>query len=218
MTLRLGRAIGGGVRRALTPAGVALMVLTAGYTTILVGAVNTIVLAALPPAVRDRAEIGLVFPLSPAAAGVLVAASLVVGMVVVLAAARAFTAGGGSRLAEYVTRRMGRALVSAIGANLVVSVAVMVGFVLLIVPGLFLAVSFTFIVFAIAVDDARAIPALRRSWALARGHRWRLLAIVLLIGVVTGLVGSVGSLVTLVDPTAGEVVSLVVTAPFSVLG
>lgn len=218
MTLQLGRAIGGGVRRALTPAGLALMVLTACYTAVFVGAVNSVVVASLPPSVRDQAGVGLTFPLSPTAAAGLAVASLVVGMVVVLAAARAFTDDGGSGFSDYFTRRMGRALVSAVGANVVVSVAVMAGFVLLLIPGLFLAVSFTFVVFAIAVEDARAIPALRRSWSLARGNRWRLLAIVLLIGVVTGLVGSMGSLVSIVDPTAGQIVSLVVTAPFSVLG
>jgi len=218
MTLRFGRAIAGGIRRALTPAGVALMLLTACYTAVFVGAVNSFVVAALPPSVRDQAGVGLTFPLSQTAAGSLAVASLVFGMVVVLAAARAFTDDGGRGFGDYFTRRMGRALVSAIGANLVVSVAVMGGFILLIVPGLYLAVSFTFVVFVIAVEDARAIPALRRSWSLANGNRWRLLAIVLVIGVVTGLVGSVGSLVSLVDPTAGQVVSLVVTAPFSVLG
>lgn len=218
MTLRLGRAISGGVRRAFTPDGLALMLLTAGYTTVFVGAVNSVVVGSLPSTVRDQAGIGLTFPLSPTTAGLLAAASLLFGMVVVLAAARAFTDGGGNGFADYFTRRMGRALVSAVGANVVVSVAVMVGFVLLLVPGLFLAVSFTFVVFAIAVEDARAIPAMRRSWSLARGNRWRLFAIVLVIGVVTGLVGSVGSIVSLVNPTAGQVVSLVVTAPFSVLG
>lgn len=142
------------------------------------------------------------------------------GMVIFLAATRAFTQEAPNRgqiSAALFTRRIAPALVSAIIANVIVSLAVMIGFVLLIVPGLFLAVSFTFVVFAIGVEDAGPIEALQRSWELASGNRWRLLALVIIVGVATGLLGSVGSLISIANQPIGQVVSLLITAPLGVL-
>jgi hypothetical protein len=221
MALRIGRAIRGGVERTLNPTGLALMVATAGYTLVLAGSVNSVVEASLPPEVREQAEIGLTFPLSPAAAGALAVVSVLFGTALFLGAARTFTRDAHERssfTADPFTRRIGRALVSAVGANLVVVVAVMVGFVLLVVPGLFLAVSFVFVVFAIAVEDARALEALRRSWELASGNRLRLFALVLVIGVASGLLGGVGSVVAVESPLVGQVVSVVLSTPVTVVG
>ena len=65
--------------------------------------------------------------------------------------------------AELFTRRIGRATLSAVGANLFIGAAVSVGFVLLVVPGVYLAISFLFAVFVVGVEDERAVDALRRS-------------------------------------------------------
>lgn len=219
MALRIGTAIGRGIRRTLNPMGGLLMVLSFVYVLVLVGAANTLVAAGLPPAVRDQAGIGLTLPVPTAVAAAVVPVTVVFGLVIFLAATRAFTrrpAEAGAISADLFTRRIVRALVSAIGANVVVSVSVLIGFVLFVVPGLFLSVSFVFVVFAIGVEDARAIEAMRRSWSIARGNRWRLLALVLITGVGTGLFGSIGSLVSVVDPVLGQVVSLVLTAPVAV--
>lgn len=221
MVLQIGRALGRGSRRALTPVGLVLMGLTLGYILAFTAAVNTVMAAALPPAVRDQAGLGITLPVSPVIAGVVMAVAMLLGMVFFLAATRAFTrapADRGTVTLDLFTRRIGRALLSAIGANIVVSLSVMIGFALLFVPGLYLSVSFAFVVFAIGVEDARAIDALRRSWTLAKGHRWRLLALVLIVGVGVGLLGSLGSLLTIVDPALSQVVSLVITVPFTVIG
>lgn len=220
MPLQLGRAIGRGVRRALNPTGGVLMLLTAVYLVVFVGALNTLIAAAFPPELRQQASFDLTFPISGALAGVLIVVGLLFGFVIYLAAARAFTRDPNKHprfSTDLFTRRIGRALVSAIGANIIVSVAVTIGFILLIIPGLYLSVSFVFVVFAIGVEDARALDALRRSWELASGHRWRLLALVLVIGIGTSLFSSIGTAVAFVDPVLGQLVSLVLTAPISVL-
>lgn len=217
MDLPIGRTLEGGIRRALTATGALLAVLMFAYVLAFVAAVNTLVASVLP---GGGGGFGLTLPVSPLGAGLVALAGYVVGVAVTVVAARAFTRGPaerGSFDASLVTRRVGRATLSALGANLVVSVAVSLGFVLLVVPGLFLSVSFVFVVFAVAVEDRRAVPALRRSWALARGHRWRLLAIVIVVGVGTGGIASLGSLVSVADPALGQVVSLAVTAPLAVL-
>lgn len=221
MALQIGRAISRGVRRTLNSTGFALMVATAGYMLLIVAATNTLVADALPPEVRAEAEIGLTLPVPPAVAGALALVSLLFGTVVFVAAARAFTRDARERssiAAAPFTRRIGRAVVSTIGANVVVTVAVTVGLVLLVVPGLFLAVSFVFVVFAVGVEDARAVAALRRSWALASGNRLRLFALVLVVGVASGVVSAVGSVFALGDPLVGQVVSLVLSTPVTVLG
>lgn len=220
MALQLGRAIGRGIRRTLNPAGIVLMILTFSHMVMFVGAVNTLVASLLPQQVRDQAQFGFTFPIAGTTAGILVLVAFLFGMVIFLAATRAFTRDSHSRgrvSAALFTRRIAPALVSAIIANVIVSLAVMIGFVLLIVPGLFLAVSFTFVVFAIGVEDAGPIEALRRSWELTSGNRWRLFALVLIVGVATGLLGSVGSLVSIVNQPIGQVVSLLITAPLGVL-
>ena len=217
MVLQIGGAISRGVRRSVSPAGFVLTLLTLLYAGLFLGSVNTLVVTALPPAAQQGAQIGFTLPVPAAAAGALAVAALVFGIGIYIAAARAFTRDDGSVSAELFTRRMGRAVLSGIGANVVVGVSVLVGLALLVIPGVFLMVSFAFVVFAIAVEDARLLESLRRSWALARGNRWRLAALVLLVGVVSALVSSLGSLASIVDPAAGQVVSLLVTAPLAVV-
>ena len=221
MALQLGRAISNGIRRSLSPVGIALMVLTALYVGIFTISVNTVVANQLPPAVRQEAQVGLALPLSSAVAGILALLALVFGMVIYIAAARAFTREGpdsGTIDGSLFTRRIGRTVVSAIGANIIVGISTSIGLVLLVLPGIFLMVSFAFVLFVIAVEDARVIDSLRRSWGLARGNRLRLAALLLLIGVLTGLLSSLGSVVSIVNPAAGTVVSLLVTAPLAIVG
>jgi len=217
MALHLGRAISNGIRRTLNVTGLVLMVLMFVYTFGFVAASNTIVANALPGRLQSQAQIGFALPLSTASAAALGAVCMLIGLVVLLVAARAFVRDPGNRGwdGRLFTRRMGWAVLSAVGANIVVSVAVSIGFVLLVVPGLYLAVSFMFVVFAIAVEDRGVVAAMRRSWALAAGNRWRLLALMLIVGIGTGALASVGSLVAIANPMAGQVVSLAITAPLA---
>ncbi|WP_276413126.1 hypothetical protein [Haloarcula halobia] len=221
MALQLGRAISNGIRRSLSPVGIALMALTALYVGLFTSSVNTIVANQLPPAAQQEAQIGVTLPLPSAVAGVLVLVALLLGMIIYIAAARAFTREGpdsGAVTGSLFTRRIGRALLSAVGANVVVGIATLVGFVLLVLPGIFLMVSFAFVLFAVAVEDARLVTSLRRSWDIARGNRLRLAALLLLVGVVTGVLSSLGSLASFVSPTLGQIVSLLVTAPLAIIG
>lgn len=220
MSLQIGDAIGDGVRRAFTYSGGVLMALLFVYQLLFVGAVNTIVAESLP-AEAQQGSLGLTLPVPVAVAGVLAVVGLLFGVVLYLVATRALTrehSALGSLPAELFTRRIGRATVSAVGANVVVSAAVTVGFVFLVVPGIFLAISFLFVVFAIGVEDERAIDALRRSWELASGDRWSLLALGLIVGVVTAVGSSLGSVLSVVAPVAGQVASLALSAVFAVVG
>jgi hypothetical protein len=220
MALQIGRAIGRGIRRVLNPVGLVLMVLTLLYTLVFVESINTIVADVLPAEVQEQAQIGLTFPLSSTVAGILIIARMLIGTVILLAATRAFTRDPGERSslsADLFTHRIGRALVSAIVANIRVFVAVTIGFVLLFVPGLFLLVSFTLVIFAIGVEDAGSLAALRRSWDLASGNRWRLFALVLIVGIATGILSGIGSVVSIANPAAGQIFSLVIFPPLGIM-
>lgn len=220
MTLQIGDAVGNGIRRAATYSGGVLMALTFLYQLVFLGSTNTIVREFVPPEAQPSGDPALLFPVPPTVAGVLAVLALLFGMVMLIATTRAMVRDVealSTLPSELFTRRIGRALLSAIGANIVVSVAVVVGFALLIVPGIFLALSFLFVVFAIAVEDERALDAMRRSWQLAGGNRWRLLALFLIVVVGSTVVSGLGSLFAFVAPIAGQLASMALSAVVSIV-
>lgn len=215
MALHIGQAIGNGIRRTLNPIGFVLMTLTFLYTLVFLGATNTIASTLIPANVQEQASIGVTFPVSMQVAGLLLLAGMLLGTVLIIAATRAFTRTPWTRgniSIDLFTRRIVRAVISVLIANIIVSLLVIIGFVLLIIPGLFLLVSFTFVLFAIGVEDTGPIGALRRSWQLTTGHRWRVFALVLIVGVGTSVLTSIGSVVSLVDPATGQIVTLLIAA------
>jgi len=219
MSLQLGRAIGDGVHRGLTRSGAILAALVFVYQFLIIGATNTISAAFLP---SDAAgELGVTFPVPVGGAVALLAASYLFSIVAFVVLTRALTRDF-EELSTFpstlYTRRIGRATLSAFVASIVVAVAVFVGLLLLVVPGLFFMVSFLFVLFVIGVEDARAVDSLKRSWALARGNRIKLFVLVLVVGVVIGTVGAIGSLGVLVSPVVGDLVSMFVTSVLAVLG
>lgn len=103
------------------------------------------------------------------------------------------------------TRRLGRTVLVTLVVSVVVFVAIAVGTVFLILPGIFLAVSLVFAVLVVVVEDASVIEALRRSWSLTKGNRIRLFVLGFLLVVLGGIVGAAFSLVGMVAPVVGEV-------------
>ena len=221
MSLRIGDTLGGGIGRAFTYSGVVLMALLFVYQVIFTVAANSLLLRYLPATAAESSQFVLSATIPPAVAGAGVVAGLLFGVVLNLVGARSLTRERealDSMPAELFTRRIGRATLSAVGANLFIGAAVSVGFVLLVVPGVYLAISFLFAIFVVGVEDERAIDALWRSWALAGGNRWRLLALMVVIIVATGIGSSIGSVLSFVNPAAGELLSLAVSAVFIVIG
>jgi hypothetical protein len=126
-----------------------------------------------------------------------------------IVAIRTFVGGARDRIPDpYVFRRIGRATVSALVADVLVFGLYVVAFALPFVPlyllvgevtglalvgvialmvlvgltvTLFLVVSLLFVTYEIAVRDARALTSLRDSWRLTSGNRLRLFALALLI-------------------------------------
>jgi hypothetical protein len=137
-----------------------------------------------------------VFALPPLIAGVL---SLLIGLaslVVGIAAIRVFVTDETEQVPrEYFTRNMGWAVLNFIVGAIVFGIAVALGFVALIIPGIFLLVTLAFWTIFVAVEDQNFIEGFRQSWGLTRGHRLKLLLlgiVVLLISVVINAIFGVG--------------------------
>lgn len=213
MSLQLGRAFGGGVKRSLSRSGLLAFVLITLYQFGVVGAINTIIVRAVPSRYTPQVleSVGFVFPLSTRMAIGLGAASLLIGAWVFVVTTRLLARPidlVSSIPSSAFTRRLVLGVLSALLVSLVLSVVIPLGFILLFVPGIFLLVSLQFAIFAVGVEDQGPLSALSRSWNLARGNRWKLLILVLVIAVLGGLVGIMTSVVTYIDPLAGQLLSI----------
>jgi uncharacterized membrane protein len=101
-----------------------------------------------------------------------------------------------------------------LGTSILVGLAIGIGFVLLIVPGIIAAVFFMFATILVIDRDLGPIEAMKESMAIGRGHRWPLLgliALAMLIMIVGVLVLFVGILVAM------PVVGLAFTHAYRVL-
>jgi hypothetical protein len=221
MALQLGTAIGRGARRSLSISGIVALVLMICYQVLFVGSFNAIIVDTLPSGVRSGdAGVGFALPLPTEIAAALAVVALLLGIGVFLVTARLFArdlSTLSSLPGELFTRRLGRAFLAALVVSVVLGVAITIGLALLLLPGLFLAVSFQFAVFAVAVEDTGPIEAFRRSWDLANGNRWRLFALVVLFGVVGAVGGAIGSVFAFVSPSVGQLASLVINSVLVIL-
>lgn len=221
MTLQIGQALGRGTRRSLSVSGIVLVVSLLFSQIGITGAANTVAANSLPPeAAAEAGGTGFSFPVSTAVGVAIGVVAMLVGIVVFLAAARLLSrdlSELGSVPMELLTHRFGRASLTAIAVSIILGIVIPIGFLFLIIPGIFLAISFQFAIYAVAVEDRGPIDALRRSWELASGNRWRLFGLGLIVFVITAIGGSIGSLVSFASPTAGAVVSLVVNAVLTIV-
>jgi hypothetical protein len=105
---------------------------------------------------------------------------------------------------------------TAIGVAIVASIGVILGMILLIVPGLILAVMWSVAVPAAVIERNGVFGSLSRSSALTKERRWRVFGAVLVAGVITIVVGAViGGIFGVVfgmDRTLLEIVVWLVTA------
>jgi hypothetical protein len=122
-------------------------------------------------------------------------------------------------------------LVSLIGNGILKGIAVTIGLILLVIPGIFLATIWAVTAPAIVVERVGAIDAFSRSWELIRNHFWPVLGAYILgflivfgislvcgaIGVALGLVG-VLILVTLGAIIAAPILALISAIIFFDLG
>ncbi|WP_222916735.1 hypothetical protein [Natrinema sp. SYSU A 869] len=114
-----------------------------------------------------------------------------------------------------------RRLVRTAGVLVVVTVitffAVLIGSVFLLFPGIFLAVCLVFAPIAVVIEDAGVIESLERSWELTSENRIRLFILGAVIGVGSGLVSLVFTVVG-VAPIVGNLVTAITSGVFTLFG
>jgi hypothetical protein len=92
-----------------------------------------------------------------------------------------------------------------IGASILVFVCVILGLVLLIIPGVIAAIALSYTSYIVVDKGTGSVDAIKESWRITKGNRWRLL----LLGLVMVLVNLLGLLAL--------VVGLLVTIPVSMI-
>ena len=220
MPLDIDRSLREGYERTVASNGLIL----AGAFFVL-SAVNALVAAGggpRYPAMRfglfGRPATGSEIFLPPPLAGLI---SLVAGLgtiILAIVALRTFVTDETEHLPEEHFRDgMVWAFLNFLVGALVFGVAVAIGFVLLVVPGLFLLVSLIFWEVFVAVEGQNFLEAMEHSWQLTRGHRWQLfglgfvvLLITLVVNAAFGIPGAlVGGLGAVLVSQAGSALTTV---------
>lgn len=211
MSLRIGPTLSGGIDRALSRNG--LVLLTAN---LVLGSAWVVAFVSLFTGLLARygADPGAVvvptLPLPVPAVAVAAVALLAAFVWLNVVTVRTFVDGRGSSIpGEFLTRRIGYVLANlvlfgvlfglavsgpalvAVGGGILAGfplAGVLVGALLVIVPGIVAYVGLLFGQFYVAVDDENALAALSDSWSLTKGNRVRVLLIVVALVVATGVV------------------------------
>jgi hypothetical protein len=109
---------------------------------------------------------------------------------------------------------------SVILVSVLVGLAVVGGFILLIIPGIIFLVLFSVSVPVLIVENRRGRAAMSRSWNLAKGHFWHAFGVIivagLIVGFISGIIGAIGGsawFVRWIFTAIGQIL----TAPFSAL-
>lgn len=71
------------------------------------------------------------------------------------------------------------------------ALAIVGGFILLVIPGFIVLAHLTCVIPALVIEDRRGREALRRSWDLVRGFGWRVFWTIIVAGLLTGVVNAV---------------------------
>jgi len=114
------------------------------------------------------------------------------------------------------TRRLLWTIGNLIVGSILYSVIVMIGLVLLIVPGIYLAVALFFYNYEIVVEGENAVEALSNSWSLTSGYRLDLFLLGLLFFVIGMVLGWVTGPFTIPEPTARALVNTAASSVLSV--
>jgi Membrane domain of glycerophosphoryl diester phosphodiesterase len=143
-----------------------------------------------------------------------------VGQAVILYGAFQAMRGRDVMIGDAIGRAFSRFL-SLLGISILVGFGVAIGFMLLVVPGIILALRWAVAVPACVVENKGPLESMRRSAELTKGHRWKIFGIWVLLAIVAIIiliiVGVLAGLAAVVAQGLGRVliaavISLILTA------
>lgn len=212
MSLNIGDALSTGAEKVTTTAGLQLGALYV-VAVLLTSVGSDSIVAAIGGPMARGGQSALAFPVGVAGGVVLVllGALVSVALTVIILRTVNHDAAELDSIPAGVTDALAKTVVFLIIAGIIQAVAIGIGFVLLIIPGLFLLVSLYFAQVYIAVEGEGPIEALSSSWALAKGDRFAIFGLVLVLAIVGILAGVVGEIVGIVSPLVGSLLSLTIS-------
>jgi len=150
---------------------------------------------------------------------VLFLAQIVLAQIVGVVGIRTFVSDARTSFPPGLTSHLPWVIVNALVAGFVVNVVIGLGTILLVIPGIYLAVALYFVQFEVIVEETNAIDALRTGWELTKGERlavFLLLIVIFAIGLASaipsialGFVGAPTLLTVAISIVVGAVAGLV---------
>ena len=107
--------------------------------------------------------------------------------------------------------------------SILVGLAVLGGFILLIIPGIIFMVMFAVAIPALVVENLRGTDAMSRSWNLVKGNFWHALGLIIVAGIITavvgGIIGAIGGAISDNWFVAWifQAIAQIITAPFAAI-
>ena len=104
--------------------------------------------------------------------------------------------------------------------SILVGLAVVGGFILLIIPGVIFLVMFSVSIPALVVENLRGTDAMSRSWNLVKGFFWHALGVIVVAAIITavvgGIIGAIGGDNWFVS-WIFQAIAQIITAPFAAI-
>ena len=151
-------------------------------------------IGAVPAAGADpAARVNAAAMVSPAAVGLPLILGFVLKMIVqAMILNAAFQDMRGRKVSIGESFRVGLSrFFPIIGIIILMGLGILLGMILLFVPGIILMLMWYVALPACVVEGLGPITSLGRSAALTKGHRWQILGLILVVGIVGGIIGAV---------------------------
>lgn len=223
MSVNIGEVVGEGFSRTLSQNGLILLAITFVLVFLNTLLTSTISAELATDSMAGQGQFGagatgVSLPIGLPVAAVLMLVVFVVSIVVGIGALRTFVTDLTEGFPDGAfSRRMVVATLNLLVGFIVFIVVVGIGFILLIIPGIFLLVSLYFWAIFVAVEDTNFIDGFRGSWGLTRGTRLTLFGLGVVIVLITLVVNIVlGIPQLLVGGLVGVAIAQVGTAFTSV--
>lgn len=184
MSVNIGQSLRGGFSLTASRNGIVFVLLWAVIGGLSLLAYNSLFASLYAGLPMEPMLIGPTLDLSPTAAGIAAAVLYAVSMGIMAGMLRTFVDGERSTLrSRSFTRNIVWVLLNLLVGYVLFFIAIWIGFVLLIIPGVFLMVSLFFWFVFVVVEDQNFVTAFRNSWELARGNRWSLFGLGVIVTV-----------------------------------
>lgn len=182
MTVNIGQSLQEGLTRAFSRNGILLMVAWTIIGAASLLAYNSWFAALYANLPTEPMLIGPTLDVSPLYAGIATVLLYLVSFVFMAGALRTFVTEKTQTLpGSNFTHNLGWMLLNLIVGFILFYITIWIGFMLLIIPGLFLLVSLFFWFVLVIVEDQNFWQAFKNSWAMTKGNRWTLLGIGLIV-------------------------------------